>query len=423
MERPSPDETEPAPSGFRHGLRALRHQNFRRFWTGAVISNSGTWLQNLVVPYVLLEITGRAVWVGIATFGGLLPTMLLGPVSGNVADRFPRRNILFVSTALSAVIALGLWFAWEGGLREPVGIVAFAAAGGFVHGFSIAAWQSFIPLLVPAEDLPSAISLNSLQFNIARMIGPVAGGTIIATLGPSSAFLINGLSFLAVFVALLVIDPGDVRQKIDPQPIVAGFTAALRYIRSQPGIVMGILIAVCVAGLGYPVVSFIVIFADKVYDVGPAAVGRLSGLLGFGSILAAPLVTGVIGDIPRATLIKWGLPFYGASVMVFGASTEPVQGSIAIVMVGFFFLTLVTSSNIAVQTIVSDRIRGRVMAVRIMAFTGAFPLGSLIQTAVADRVGPRPVVMTSGALLLLIGLGLRTQPRMLARLDDPPDTS
>lgn len=401
----------------------MRHQNFRRFWLGAVVSNSGTWLQNLAIPFVLLEITNEPVWVGIAAFSALIPTMLLGPVSGNVADRFPRRTILIISSCLAAIVAMALWAAWLAGLRSPGGIIAIAALGGVINGFSIAAWQSFIPLLVPTEDLPSAISLNSLQFNIARAIGPVVGGIFIAAFGVSWAFLINGVSFLGVFIALLFIDPGDVKQQTDPRPIFAGFTEALRYIRGQPGIMVGISVAIAVAGFGYPIISFVVIFAKQVYDVGPVAVGLLSGLLGIGSILAAPLVTGVLGDIPRATLIRWALPFYGASVMLFGSSTEPVRGSIAIVLIGFMFLTLVSTSNIAVQTIVADRIRGRVLAIRIMAFTGAFPVGSLVQTALAGEFGPRPVVVGAGICLLLIGAVFALNPQALARLDDPTDNA
>ncbi len=387
------------------------------------MSNSGSWLQNLTIPFVLLEITNKARWVGIAAFAAIVPVMLLGPVAGNVADRFDRRHVLIVSSLASAVPALGLWAAWTAGVRSPTTIVAIAAVGGVMNGFTIPTWQSFIPLLVPVKDLPSAISLNSLQFNIARAVGPVVGGAFIATIGPGWAFLTNGISYLAVFAALLIVNPGQVRASGQQRGIIQGFVEALRYIRSQPGIVVAIGVAIAVAGLGYPVVSFIVVFAKQVYDVGPLAVGLLSMLLGLGSVLAAPLVTGSLGDIPRATMIRWGLPSYGAAVMLFGGSTETVQGSIGIVLVGFGFLAIVATSNVAVQSIVAERIRGRVMATRIMAFTGAFPIGSLVQTSLADRFGPRPIVFGAGTLILIIGAGLASRPDLLARLDDPTDES
>ncbi len=387
------------------------------------MSNSGSWLQNLTIPFVLLEITDRALWVGIAAFAAIVPVMLLGPVAGNVADRFDRRHVLIVSSLASAIPALGLWLMWSSGVRSPGAIVAVAALGGVMNGFTIPTWQSFIPLLVPVEDLPSAITLNSLQFNIARAVGPVVGGAFIATIGPGWAFFANGLSYLAVFAALTIVNPGQVRAGGQNRGIIEGFVEALRYIRSQPGIVVAIGVAIAVAGLGYPVVSFIVVFAKQVYDVGPFAVGLLSTLLGVGSIAAAPLVTGSLGDVPRATMIRWGLPAYGAAVMLFGGSTEPIQGSIGIVLVGFGFLSIVATSNVAVQSIVAERIRGRVMATRIMAFTGAFPIGSLIQTSLADRFGPRPVVFGAGVILLVAGCLLATQPAILARLDDPTDAS
>ncbi len=416
-------ESDQNPTGFRHGLRALRHQNFRRFWVGALVSNSGSWLQNLTIPFVLFEITREGKWVGFASFAAIVPVMLLGPVAGNVADRFDRRHVLIISSLASAIPALGLWLMWESGVRSPAAIVVVAAVGGLMNGFTIPTWQSFIPLLVPVEDLPSAISLNSLQFNIARAAGPVAGGLFIATIGPGWSFFANGVSYLAVFAALVIVNPGQVRSDRQNAGVIEGFVEALHYIRSQPGIGLGIAVAIAVAGLGYPVVSFIVIFGESVYGVGALAVGLLTALLGVGSVLAAPLVTGSLGDVSRRTTVRWALPAYGASVMLFGGSTEPIQGSIAIVMVGFGFLTIVATSNIAVQSIVAERIRGRVMATRIMAFTGAFPIGALLQTTLSDRFGPRPVVFTAGLIVLVIGIALATKPALLARLDDPPDNS
>ncbi len=387
------------------------------------MSNSGTWLQNLTVPYVLLEITDAASWVGFAAFASIFPAMVLGPVAGNLADRFDRRKVLVVGQFAAALAAAALCAAWVWGVRSPGALVALAALGGIISGFTMPTWQSFVPTLVEAEDLPSAISLNSLQFNMARAIGPAVGGTLIAALGPAWAFGLNALSFGAVLLALALVDPRTTRQDRNPQPILKGFVSSIRYIRRQPGIGVGIALAACVAFLGFPVVSFVVVYAKQVYGVDPWALGLLSGLMGVGAILAAPIVAGVFGDLSRAKTVRVAMPLYGLMIMVFGSSTTVLQGATGLLFSGMGFLTIVATSNTAVQTIVADRIRGRVMATRIMTFTGAYPVGALIQTALADVVGPRPVVTTAGALLTVVGLVLVCRPGLVARLDDPPDTS
>lgn len=421
--RPDRGPAPEGPRGLAHGLRALRHDNYRRFWLGALVSNSGTWLQNLTVPYVLLEITDAAAWVGVAAFAGIFPGMVLGPVAGNIADRFDRRKVLILGQFAAALAAAVLCVAWVWGVRSPGALVALAGLGGAISGFTMPTWQSFVPTLVEAEDLPSAISLNSLQFNIARAVGPAAGGGLIAALGPAWAFGINATSFGAVLMALALVDPRSTRQERNPQPIIKGFVSSIRYIRRQPGIGVGIALAACVAFLGFPVISFVVVYAKQVYRVDPWALGLLSGLMGAGAILAAPIVAGVFGDLSRAKTVRVALPLYGLTIMIFGSSTAVWQGAIGLLFSGMGFLTIVATSNTAVQTIVADRIRGRVMATRIMTFTGAYPLGALLQTALADVVGPRPVVTTAGALLAVAGLIIVYRPALVARLDDPPDTS
>ncbi len=387
------------------------------------MSNSGTWLQNLTLPYVLLQITGQATWAGISVFASLFPSVLLAPIAGNVADRFDRRRVLIVGQTLSACAALGLWATYASGQRDPKLIVGVAAIGGLINAFTIPTWQSFIPLLVPVEDLPSAITMNSLQFNAARAIGPAAGGAFIAVAGPTSAFFANAMSFAAVVIALLVINPGDTSQVRERRPIVAGFIEAVRYARGQPGILMGIGIAAIVAFLGFPVVTFVVVFADQVYDVGPLGLGILSALLGLGAILGAPVVSGMFGDLERGKIVRIALPLYGAAILLFGSSTGPIQGSVGLLAAGTCFMAIVATSNTAVQSIVADRIRGRVMALRIMTFTASYPIGALVQTRLSDAWSPRIVVSGAGSAIVVTGLAVATRPQWLRRLDDPADLS
>ncbi len=421
--QPEPElPNEQKPTGFKHGFRAFRHKDFRRFWLGALISNSGTWVQNITVPVVLLEITNEAFWTGIATFAAIFPAMLLGPLAGNLADRFERRRLLIAGQAGSALAALALWLVWISGVRDPLAIAGVAALTGLFSAFTIPAWQSFIPLLVPMEDLPSAITANSLQFNAARGIGPALGGLILAFAGPSWAFLGNSLSYAAVLLALLIVRPTQTRQVQVQRKVGRGFMEAIRYIRTQPGIGVGIGLAAVVAFFGFPLLNFTVVFVKQVYQVDQGFVGLLGGLLGFGAVLAVPIVSGMFGDLRRASVIRWAVPIYGIAIIIFGSSTHQTQGAFGLLLAGSGFMMIVVTSNTAVQSIVNEQIRGRVMATRIMTFTGSYPIGALLQTRLSDATNPRLVVTTAGIIVLGIGLFLQTQQHRLSRLDDPTDT-
>jgi MFS family permease len=408
--------------GLRHAVRAFRHRDFAIFWTGALASNTGSWVQNLAVPFVLYELTSSAFWVGLATFTQFVPAMLLGPLAGSIADRFDRRRVLFATQSMMALSAIALWAAWAGGLRDQVAILALVTLSGIFAGINIPSWQSFVNDLVPREDLLSAVTLNSLQFNAARALGPGIAGILLASLGPSWAFFLNAASFVFVLVALALV---RTRQAPRTSALTGGFLRqfrrAMTYTRAQPGILIGIVVAVLVGALGNPVFQFTVIFAAEVFTVGPIGLSLLNVALGLGAVLAAPLVSGWDEVLSRATLVRWALLGYGVALIAFAVAPVYVVALVALVFVGGGFLAVISATNTAVQVIVADHMRGRVMALRIMAFTGAYPLGALAQGALSDVVGPRATVAGAGALLLGAGLWLAARPALLRRLDDPHD--
>lgn len=410
------------PRGLRHALRAFHHRDFKIFWWGALASNTGSWVQNLAVPYVLYQVTESAFWVGLATFTQFVPAMLLGPLAGSIADRFDRRQVLLVTQTLMAVAALALWAAWAGGVRNAGWILALVTLAGIFGGINIPSWQAFINDLIPREDLLSAVTLNSLQFNAARALGPGIAGVLLATLGPSWAFLLNAVSFFFVLLALALVRTRPAARTV---ALAGGFLRqfgrAMRYTRGQPGIVVGIVLAVLVGSLGNPVFQFTVVFAAEVYDVGPVGLSLLNVALGVGAVLAAPLVSGWDSVLNRATLVRWALLAYGVAIIVFAAAPVYAVGLVALVVVGGGFLAVISSTNTSVQVIVGDHMRGRVMALRIMAFTGAYPVGALLQGLLSDAVGPRPTVAGAGAIIVGAGLWLGARPALLARLDDPHD--
>ena len=421
-----PGGTGPAatiPGGFRHGLRAFRYRHFRIFFFGALVSNSGNWLQNLTVPFVLFELTGKSIWVGLAGFAQFIPTFLLGPIGGSLADRLDRRLLLLATQSAMALSAFLLWGAWALEWRDPLLILAITALTGTFNGLMIGSWQAFVPSLVPRADLPSAITLNSTQFNASRAVGPALAGLLLATVGAGWAFFLNGVSFLAVIGVLWVIKPQAVDRRQGPsEGVVAGFRSALTYIRDRTGILVSILCAILVAFFGNPITQFTVVFADQVYGAGARVVGVLAAAIGVGAVLMAPALTSWDTRIPRSTVVRWGLPGYAIAVISFGLAPNWPLGLLSLLFVGAGFLAVIATTNTAVQLIVADHMRGRVMSARVMGFTLAFPLGSLAQGILADIWGPRATVVLAGASLLAVAIFLGAKPAVLATLDREDDT-
>ncbi|MBM3683675.1 MAG: MFS transporter [Actinobacteria bacterium] len=420
-------EDDPAPrpaSGVRHSLRALRHRNFAIFFAGALASNTGSWVQNATVPYVLFQLTRSATWVGLATFAQFLPSVLFGPLGGSLADRYDRRRVVVVTQIMLMLAAVAMWVTWVAGIRSPALLLVLVATSGMLGGLNIPSWQAFVPRLVPRDDLLSAITLNSLQFNAARAVGSAVAGLVLTALGVAAAFLANAASFVFVIGALALLRlPRETPDRVPERGVVRQFAAALRYVGTQPGIVAGMVTAVLVAALGNPIVQFAAVFAEDVFGVGTLAYGFLAASLGVGALLAAPVVSGWDTAVPRSTVVTVGLPFYGLACVAFALAPNFPVAVIAMACAGGGFLAVISATNTAVQVIVADHMRGRVMAARVMAFTVSYALGGLLQGVVAQRVGPRVTVAVAGGLLLVGAAVLRFRSALLLRLDDPPDTT
>ncbi|MDP1876227.1 MAG: MFS transporter [Actinomycetota bacterium] len=405
-------------------MSAFRHRDYRIFWTGALLSNSGSWLINLTLPYVLFQLTGSALWVGASVAAQFLPMVLLSPVGGSLADHRPRRRNLLVTQTAMAAVAFALWLVWAVDLRDPVLLLALVALIGALNGVSMPSWQGFVHDLVPREDLLSAVTMNSLQFNAARAIGPAVAGVLLATLGPAWAFGFNAMSFGFVILALLLVRAGRDAIRVPKTGSVArGFGSALRYVKAQPGLLMAMMVAATIGFLGNPIFAFTVVFAGEVFDVGPVALGLLNAAVGIGALAAAPVVGGARWAPSLSRLVTIGLVTYSTALVAFALAPGYAVGLVAAVVIGACFLTVIASTNTATQLIVADSFRGRVLAIRLMTFTLAAPLGSLAWGAASDIIGPRPTVLIAGLLMGAITAFLVTRQRgvRFSRLDDPHD--
>jgi MFS family permease len=368
---------------------AFRHRNFALFWFGALFSNTGTWVQNVTVPYLVFQLTGSAAWVGVTAFAGLFPLALFSIVGGTLADRYQRRSILLVTQTAAAVVAVALWALWSTGHATLVPVLLLVAVGGMVTGLNIPAWQAFVSELVPRDVLLNAVTLNSTQFNAARAFGPALGGLVLAQLGVGWAFLLNAGSYLVVLVVLVAISvPRLVRQALRVS-VLSGLASSVGYVRAHRGLSTCVL---AVAGLGLlasPVNSLLVVFAEDVFGVDRFRYGLLGAALGLGAVLAAPLVAGPGTGVRRSLLAGGGMVVHGGALLAFAlAPVYPVALGM-LVLAGAAYLPVAATLNTTLQLQVVEAQRGKVLALYITVFTVAIPVGSLLQGAFASLVGAR----------------------------------
>jgi MFS family permease len=399
---------------------ALRHRDFRLFWLGALVSNTGTWMQRVTVPYVLLSLTGRATWVGVATFAQFLPAVVLGPVGGSLADRYPRRTLLLVLQAAMAVPAVGLWLLWTTGRATPVTITAVVTLLGVLWALTGPAWQSFVSQLVPRPVLLNAVTLNSAQFNASRATGPALAGLVIAWVGPGAVFLINALSFAAVLAVLVAVRSGRVAESpaVGRSRPYGEFADALRYVRGQPGIVAALATVAALGLFGGPLTNLVVVFAQDVFVVSETAYGVLVSAFGVGAVLGAPLVAGRGSRVGRRRLLGMAVGTFGGAMVVFALAPTYTVALVALAVTGAGYLAIASTLNTTVQVQVDDALRGKVLSLYLMMLTLSMPVGALAQGWLTDVVGPRTTVAGAGvAFLAVVGLGVFGSG-MADRLDD-----
>lgn len=420
--------TEVRARGLRHAFRALRHRDFALFWSGAFVSSIGMWMQNVTVPFLLHEATGSAAWVGLGAFAQFAPVMVMSPLGGSLADRLSRRRILVWNQVVLMMVALGLWLSVRGGDVRPGVLVVLVGLSGAVTGLGIPAWQSYVAELVPREALLNAVTLNSAQFNASRAIGFMLGGIALYSVGPALSFFVNALSYVAVLAALAAIrSRSQARSRSEDAaaadvevPEMAGpatFRLGLAYVRQHPGLQLAVVTVGVVMFLGGPVIQLASVFARDTFGVDERAYGFLAAAQGIGAT-AGSVVLSAYGDgVRRSRVVIAAVVTYGLAVLGMALTPTYVGGLAAMACIGVAYLAVASVLNTSIQLAVDDRFRGRVLALYVMVFTGAYPLGSLVQGAATDQFGVRAVVGVAGAALLAYAALLAARPVAVATLD------
>ena len=397
----TPVSAEAKESRWSVGMRALKHRNFQLFFSGQLISLTGTWMQTVAQSWLVYRLTGSSLLLGSVGFASQIPVFLMAPVGGMAADRFNRQRIVIATQVASMILAIVLALLTLTHMVKVWHIFVLAALLGVVNAFDIPGRQSFLVDMVGREDLMNAIALNSSMFNGARVVGPAIAGILVAKIGEGWCFFANGVSYIAVIVGLLLMRVDcPARSKSDSplEDIIEGF----RWV-SHTGPIRALLLLLGVVSLvGMPYTVLMPVFADHILHGGAKGLGILMGFTGIGALFGAltlALRTGIKG---LGKLISICCAGFGVSLIAFAFSKLFWLSAFLLIPVGFFIMLQMACSNTLIQAMVPDALRGRVMAVYSMMFMGMAPFGALLGGALADRLGA-PITVAVGGLASIVG--------------------
>jgi MFS family permease len=385
-------------------FRVLRHQAFRWIWIGALISNVGNWMEAVAQSWLVQQQTGSPFMVELLAASEFVPHALLMLAAGALADRYDRRKLLLAGQTAMMILGAVLAGAAHLGWATPWVVIGLSFAEGAAWASVTPSWQALVPALVPREELPAAIALNSAQFNAARLLGPMIAGALLAAASAAFVFDLNVLSFLGIVVVLAMV-------RLPPRRLAevhtsggelvhsGGVAAALKWALREPGPRRLILGVFAFALLAAPVQGLLPAMADQVLHVGARGYGVLLSCLGAGAIVGALTLARLPGSYPRHHLIPLSMLGFALCALVYGSSRPPLLAGAALAVGGVFWVWTLASSSTAMQLLVPDALRGRAMSVLALATTGPLPLGHLLGGGVASAFGIRAGVLVScGAL-------------------------
>jgi MFS family permease len=384
--------------------RALRHRNYRLFFSGQLVSLVGTWMQQVAEAWLVYRLTGSAALLGVAGFASQIPVFLLATIGGTVADRSNRHRILVITQATSMVLPLILAALVFTGHVRVWHVFALAATLGVVNAFDVPARQSFVVEMVGKDDLVNAIALNSSIVNGARTVGPAVAGVLLAAVGEGWCFLLNGLSYIAVITGLLLMKLPARDTPAHRPASLADTVEGFRFIRRSTPIRDLLLLVglVSFAGMSYSVLM--PIFADSILRGGPRGLGLLMASAGLGSLAGALTIASRSSIRGLGRVVAVSALAFGVSLTLFAMSRTFWLSAALLLVVGMSMITQAASTNTLIQSMVPDALRGRVMAVYAMMFMGMSPIGALVGGALAERIGAPHTLVIGGCICIAGGI-------------------
>jgi MFS family permease len=422
-ERSSAGAASPSPAPHRRArsLRAFGNSNYRLYFFGQGISQTGGWLQRVAQSWLVLQMTDSPVALGIVTAAQFLPIMFFSLFAGVLADRAPRRMLLYVVTIIETVQSFLLAYLTFSGRIELWHIYVLAAVLGAASAFEMPARQAFLSELVERDELQSAISLNSSMFNAARIIGPGIGGVIIAIWGVAVCFGLNAISFVAVLISLAMLDTRTMRALTRPPrgPMWRQLGDGLRYASRSPNLTFPLILLAVVGTFGYNFGVTLPLLATQALGLGAVGFGSLNTAMGVGSLIGALGVAARLEPTRRSLLISAGS--FGVLLLIVSALPWYAVTLGALVVMGVFSVTYSAVTNTILQLNSEEVYRGRVLSIYTLLFAGSTPIGGAVTGFLADRLGIRDALAAEAVVCLLaVGAGVFWVTRPAARMRREP---
>jgi MFS family permease len=384
-------------------LRALAYRNYRLFFGGQVVSLVGTWITTTATNWLVYRLTGSALVLGVVGFAGQFPAFVMGPFAGIFVDRWDRHRLLVVTQSLSMLQSFALAGLVLSGRITLAWIVALSIVQGIVNAFDMPARQAFLLTMIDNQaDLGNAIALNSSMVNLARLVGPSIAGGVIATTSEGWCFFIDGVSYVAVIVALLRMKIArTVAPTVARRSALHQFTEGFAYAFGFRPIRSIILLLAVVSLVGVPYSVLMPVFATEVFHGGPHTLGLLMTSSGCGALLGALWLAGRRSVIGLGRIIAIASGLFGVGLIAFSFTHVLWLAIPCLVVTGCGFMVQMASSNTVIQTIVDNEKRGRVMSFYMMAFLGTAPFGSLIAGWLSSRIGAAQTLSVGGVCCIL----------------------
>lgn len=382
-------------------FRALGSRNYRLFFSGQSVSLVGTWITRIATAWLVYRLSHSAFLLGLASFAGQIPLFFLAPIAGVWIDRWNRHKTLVATQALSMLQSLALAFLTLSGRITVLDIILLSLFQGLVNAFDMPTRQAFVVQMVDSRnDLPNAIALNSSIVNAARLVGPAIAGIVIAAVGEGICFLIDGISYGAVIVSLLLMRIEAPAMRAAPKRMWEELADGWTYVAHSVPIRSILLLLGLISMFGMPYRMLMPIFATRVLHGGPGTFGNLMAATGVGALVGAVALANRRSVLGLGKVIPISAGLFGAALVGFGFSGILWLSVCLMVVTGFGMMRALAASNTILQTIVEEPKRGRVMSFYAMAFQGVMPFGSLVAGALAAKIGAPDTVLLGGACCL-----------------------
>jgi MFS family permease len=386
---------------------ALRHRNFSLWFIGQTISLCGTWMQSIAQGWLVYEITGSNLALGVVSFAGTIPTLFLMLPAGVLADRIPKRRLLVITQTTMMILAFILALLTAFHVVQVWHILLLATGLGIANSFDAPTRQSLVVEMVDdRRDLMNAIALNSTIFNLARVVGPAIGGIVLALAGATWCFALNGISFVAVIISLLMMRIKPHLAPAQHKSMWADIADGLKYVRSYRPTLILMLLAAVSSLFAFSFSTLMPSIAVTLLNVGETGLGALNAAIGIGALCASLIIASLSQMSGKGRLLTFGSLVFPTALILLSTSRNYSLSLVLLVVIGLGFVTQNATINTLIQSSTPDELRGRVLSLYTLMFFGMTPFGALQAGTIANWLGPAAGVAVGACISLLFALGI-----------------